>query len=58
VSWKDQTVSVWLTREEIKGSPPYDPAAPINRKTEEFLYDYYGRPAYWKDQGAVHTTSR
>ncbi|MCU0788084.1 MAG: PRC-barrel domain-containing protein [Verrucomicrobia bacterium] len=58
VSWKDQQVSMWLTREEIKDSPPYDPAAPINRKTEEFLYDYYGRPAYWKDREAVHTASR
>lgn len=58
VSWKEQKVSIELTREEIKASPPFDPAAPINREYEEVLYDAYGRPTYWREKAAVHTASR
>jgi hypothetical protein len=47
VRWDDQTVHVHLTRAQIKKSPEYDPAAPINREYETRLYDYYGRPSYW-----------
>jgi len=35
------------SREEIKNSPEFDPAAPVNREYEEVLHDYYGRPKYW-----------
>ncbi len=47
ISWKGKKVTVDLTQEEIKGSPEYDPAQPVNRQYETRLYDYYGRPAYW-----------
>jgi uncharacterized protein YrrD len=47
VSWKDRKVVINLTCEEIKGSPEYDEAEPVNRRYEERLYDYYGRPTYW-----------
>lgn len=47
VKWVDTKVSVDLTQEEIKNSPPYDPEMPVNREYEEILYDYYGRPKYW-----------
>lgn len=47
VSWSDEKVSVDLTKELIKDSPEYYPSAPVNRKYEERLYDYYGRPKYW-----------
>jgi len=47
VSWKDRKVRVDLTREEIKGSPEFNPEEPVNRQYETRLYDYYGRPAYW-----------
>jgi hypothetical protein len=48
VSWANSTVYVDLPKELIKNSPEYDPAAPVNREYEERLYDYYGRPKYWK----------
>jgi len=48
VSWADRKVYVELTREIIKESPEYDPSAPVNRRYEERLYDYYGRPRYWR----------
>ncbi|PAY16639.1 PRC-barrel domain protein [Rhodopirellula sp. SM50] len=47
VSWSETTVSINMTREEIKNSPEYDPLTPINRGYEEHLYDYYGRERYW-----------
>jgi hypothetical protein len=47
VSWEEKRVVVGLSREEIKGSPKYDSAEPVNRRYEECLYDYYGRPSYW-----------
>ena len=46
-SWQEADAYVDLTRTEIKESPEYDPAAPVNRGYEERLYDYYGRPKYW-----------
>ena len=46
--WASGTVSVDLTAENIKNSPKYDPENPINREYELQLYDYYGRPKYWR----------
>ena len=48
VSWGDSKVYVDLTKDQVKKSPEYDPADPVNRRYEEKLYDYYGRPKYWK----------
>jgi len=48
VSWPEKKVFIDLPRELIKASPKYDPEAPVNRQYEERLYDYYGRPKYWK----------
>jgi uncharacterized protein YrrD len=47
VSWGDSKVYVNLTQEEIKYSPEFNPSDPVNRRYEERLYDYYGRPKYW-----------
>jgi len=47
VHWDEAKVLVNLTRDEIKNSPPFDPAQPINREYETRLYDFYGRPKYW-----------
>ncbi len=47
LDWSEGTVSVDLTREQIKKSPDYDPSIPINREYETRLYDFYGRPVYW-----------
>ena len=42
-----RTISLTLSRAEVKNSPPYDPNQPVNREYEIHLYDYYGRPKYW-----------
>jgi hypothetical protein len=47
ISWADSEVFVNVTKEMIKGSPEFDPAAPVNREYETRFYDYYGRPKYW-----------
>jgi PRC-barrel domain protein len=47
ISWPDRRVYVDLPRDAIKGSPVWDPTAPVNREYEVRLYNYYGRPAYW-----------
>lgn len=49
ISWPEKKVYVEMNRELVKNSPRYDPSYPINREYEERLYDYYGRPRYWKD---------
>ena len=36
-----------LDQETIEKSPPFDPDTPINRRQEEVLYDFHGRPYYW-----------
>ncbi|HWQ54326.1 MAG TPA: PRC-barrel domain-containing protein [Bryobacteraceae bacterium] len=41
VSWTDRTVSVDLTREQVRHSPPYDASRPMNREFQQKLYDYY-----------------
>ncbi|MGA1843879.1 MAG: PRC-barrel domain-containing protein [bacterium] len=47
VDWAGSKVHVDLTRETLKNYPEYDPSSPVNRETEEIIYDYYGRPKYW-----------
>jgi sporulation protein YlmC with PRC-barrel domain len=49
VSWSERTVSIDLTREAIKNSPPYDSASTLHRHQEASLYDHYHRDAYWAD---------
>jgi uncharacterized protein YrrD len=44
---QEKVVSLELSQEEVKESPPYDPNQPVNRQYEVHLYDYYGRPKYW-----------
>jgi hypothetical protein len=48
IDWSEGKVGVALTREQVKNSPEYDPSAPVNREHEARLYDFYGRPKYWK----------
>jgi hypothetical protein len=33
-----------MTVDQIRNSPKYDPAAPINSEYEARLYDFHGRP--------------
>ncbi len=48
VRWSEGKVHLDLSRESIKQSPQYRPLEPVNREYEIRLYDYYGRPFYWK----------
>jgi sporulation protein YlmC with PRC-barrel domain len=47
ISWEDRNVYMDTIKEKVKNAPPYDPSNPVNRRYEEVLYDYYGRPKYW-----------
>ena len=47
VDWVESTVSVGLTREAIKHSPPYDSAAPLDREHKAGIHTHYGRTGYW-----------
>ena len=47
INWDERTVSVELSKEEIKDSPEYDPLKPIERHYEIELYKHYGKPGYW-----------
>ncbi|MFO7965841.1 MAG: PRC-barrel domain-containing protein [Desulfobacterales bacterium] len=49
VDWALSEVSVDVPAEAVKNSPPYDPKIPVNREYEVRLYDYYGRPVYWRE---------
>jgi hypothetical protein len=49
VSWRERVARVDLTRSQLEAAPTYDPSQVVNRRYEERLYDYYGRPAYWSN---------
>lgn len=49
VRWSDRSVSVNMTREQIKGAPLYNASEELNRNLEIGLYEYHGRPGYWTD---------
>jgi uncharacterized protein YifN (PemK superfamily) len=53
ISWVEKTVHVDLSRQAIKDSPEWNPAAGVNRAYEARLYDYYGRPVYWDSDTRV-----
>jgi sporulation protein YlmC with PRC-barrel domain len=47
VDWATATVSVDLSRFAIRGAPPYDSDAQLDRQREQALHDHYDRPGYW-----------
>lgn len=51
VSWAEREVHVRLSRQAVKDCPEFDPSAPVNREYEARLYDYYGVPKYWEQEG-------
>jgi hypothetical protein len=53
VHWSDRTVSVDLSREQVKAAPPYDAAATLHRPDEAGLHTHYGRPPYWQPGSAL-----
>jgi hypothetical protein len=50
ISWSDRQVTVDVSRNQVEKSPEFDPGTPINRRVEEQLYDFYGRPVYWEEK--------
>ena len=47
VDWVDSTVSVELSLESIKTSPPVDETVEVTRQHEMDLFGHYGRSDYW-----------
>lgn len=47
IDWSARRVEIGLPLDTIKNGPAWDPRVPVNRRFEERLYDYYGRPVYW-----------
>lgn len=45
VEWGESKVIIDLSREEIKSSPAYAPAHPVNCEYETLLHDHYGVPS-------------
>ncbi|MBV9080131.1 MAG: PRC-barrel domain containing protein [Elusimicrobia bacterium] len=45
VDWDRQTARVELTRDQVRNSPVYEPAKPIDRQLEEKIKAHYGSPA-------------
>jgi hypothetical protein len=50
VSWSASKLTVDLTRQAVKDSPPYDPSVPLERDEERRVYEHYGRSAYWQER--------
>ncbi len=48
IDWTDKEARLELTADEIRQSPEYDPAKPIERDYEIKLHEHYGRPKYWE----------
>ena len=47
VSWEDRSVYLEMTRDQIQGSPEYDPLVPVYRDYEKSIFDHYDFPYYW-----------
>lgn len=47
ISWEDSKLVVDLTKDEVKGSPEFDPEGSLDRSYETTYFDYYDRPYYW-----------
>lgn len=57
VHWSNETVSINLSRESVKGAPVYDPSAIWSRELDRSLYQHYGRPGYWAGSAVLATES-
>ena len=53
VRWTDRSVTVDLSREAVKTSPPYDSSADLDRQREAGLYTHYERLPYWKTRSTL-----
>jgi hypothetical protein len=51
IDWEDRLVNLDVDRQKIKDSPPYDPAATVDRAYEKQFHAYYGNvPVSTSDQ--------
>ena len=50
-NWKDKTLPVALTKEQVKNSPDIDTEKPVSRQHEMDYAGYYGYPYYWGGNG-------
>lgn len=48
VDWQSADIVVDVEQQQVRDAPAYDPDTPIDRAYEVGLYDFYGRPGYWK----------
>jgi len=53
VTETEQPLTVSLTREQIKNSPPVDTKVPVSRHYEQEYHAYYGWAPYWSSEPAV-----
>lgn len=51
VDWKDEAVSVRLSREEIENGPSIEAKKPVSREKEKDLVVHFAWPAYWVPAG-------
>ena len=47
VNWADTTISLDMTRQDVKDAPHFDPDVTIDRHFETGLHEHYGEPGYW-----------
>jgi sporulation protein YlmC with PRC-barrel domain len=50
-SWSGETLSISITREQVKNSPDIDTDKPVSRQHEIAYSGYYGYPCYWGGTG-------
>ena len=50
-NWEDKTLSVSLTKAQVKSSPDIDTDMPVSRQHEIRTLGYYGHPLYWGGAG-------
>ena len=51
VNWSHSVIHVDLGRDDISGSPEFDPAVPASHEYEDVVFDFYGRPKSWRREG-------
>ncbi len=50
--WAGHSISIALTQAQLKASPPWNPAAPLDQAYEAQLHDHYGWEGYgWEGYG-------
>ncbi len=49
--WREHTIGVSITKEQVRNSPDIDTHQPVSRQQEEGYMGFYGYPAYWGGAG-------